>query len=274
MQLTHLLAPPVWLAIANLEHRPDQCQRRDGGGIGAQDAGSSASRTVFGELEQRSRSSAAKPPSGPTRTRSGIGPVPPAGRAADSACIGSLTSASSSQKTRRRAHRARRSFARRSAVRRSPERQDAALFGSFDGVGAHAVEIDARDLGVPVITGCGRDAPSRRPSAPCNRGGHAERREQVMQIECAGLGPRALGDVDRDCAFSRACQRASPFPVAAVENQHGIAGFEAQHIAEVVRLRRIRRESPASREHRCTGGACGNRSGAWFPALVVPSSVF
>src|SRR5262249_49593762 len=48
---------------------------------------------------------------------------------------------------------------------------------------------------------------------------------------------------ERQPAFSRACERAPPFAVAAVEYQHAIARFQPQHVAEVIGLRRIEHDA-------------------------------
>jgi hypothetical protein len=116
------------------------------------------------------------------------------------------------------------------------KRQDAALLRGLDGICAHALEVDARDL---------RVAHEHRLQS---RGAHLHRLlchvveasmfewcEQVMQVERPGLRPRAFDDGKREGAFL-APERAAPFAVAAVEDQHAVAGFQAQHGAEIVGL--------------------------------------
>ena len=106
-----------------------------------------------------------------------------------------------------------------------------------------------------------------------------ERREQVVQVERAGLRPGLRADDERELALSGACQSGAPFAVATVEHQHRIAGRHPQHVAEVVRLRRIERDArplferridvQARRAEIVAGHRCRVLSG-W--ALVAPDS--
>ena len=198
MLLTHLLGSrQSALALSPIsEHRSDQRQRRDGGGIGAQDAGSEREPHHIGQLEQRVAlvGRRSRPPDRPGR------------QAGSARCRRRVVrppaqpSGPSPRRPRRR--RPGGGPASRSAIMWSNgqrcadlrERQDAALLGGLDGVGAHAVEIDARDLGMPGD----HRLQAGRPHLDgllhhVVEAGMLERREQVMQIECAGLGPRALG---------------------------------------------------------------------------------
>ena len=91
---------------------------------------------------------------------------------------------------------------RRADVR---QRQDAALFGRLDGIRPQALEIDARDLGVP------REDRLQAGRAHFDRllrhvveAGVFEGSEPVMQVEGAGLGPGAGADGRaRGCVFQR-----------------------------------------------------------------------
>ena len=64
----------------------------------------------------------------------------------------------------------------------------------------------------------------------------------VVQIERAALGPGAGTDGQRKAAFSRTREHPLPFAVTTVENQHRIAGFQPQHVAEIVCLRGVERD--------------------------------
>jgi hypothetical protein len=63
-----------------------------------------------------------------------------------------------------------------------------------------------------------------------------------MQVEGVGLGPGAGADGEGEVAFPGAREHSLPFAVTAVESQHGIAGFQPQHVAEVVCLRGVERD--------------------------------
>ena len=84
-----------------------------------------------------------------------------------------------------------------------------------------------------------------------------ERREQIVQVGRAGLRPGEPVDVEREPAFAGARQGGLPFTLAAVENQHGVAGPEPQHIAQVICLRRIERDACPFRKRRIEKKAGG-----------------
>ena len=67
-----------------------------------------------------------------------------------------------------------------------------------------------------------------------------ERRKQVMQVLRFGLRPGLLlQDEGRALAVG---ERRLPFTIFAVERQDPIAGLEAQHVAEIMRLRFVERD--------------------------------
>src|SRR5262249_1186649 len=83
------------------------------------------------------------------------------------------------------------------------QREDAALLGRLDRVGLHALEVDARDLGVP-----GED---RLQAGGTHldgllhhvvEAGVLERREQIVEVACGALRPRALDQLQRQLAFA------------------------------------------------------------------------
>ena len=241
--------------------RPRRC-RRAGCAARARAAPRWAARS------SAARSSSAKPPSGPISTASGGGRCRRPRRAAASAATGSFTSASSSQNTSRRVGLALGQHAveaeRGGDLR---QRQDAALLGGLDRIGPHPLEIDARDLGVP------REHRLQARGAHLDRLLHhvveprmLERGEQVMQVERRGLRAGLFADARATArVFRRLPGVARHSPSRPLNTSTGAPAFEPQHIAQVVRLRRVERERlrrpRAGRRHRASG--CGNRSAAW-----------
>ena len=159
---------------------------------------------MFGSRSSAARSSAAKPPSGPISTASGIGPAVGAARlrqrgdrvlylrvlVAEDQKPGGIALGDHPVQAQRRGN--------------FRQRQDAALLGRLDRIGAHAVEVDARDLGVP-----GDDRLQARRAHLDRLLRHVvearmlERREQVMQVERSGLRPGAGVDLERELARFR-----------------------------------------------------------------------
>src|SRR5438552_12465515 len=114
------------------------------------------------------------------------------------------------------------------------KRQDAALLRGLDGICTHAFEVEARDLSVAREDRLqSRGAHLHRLLCHVIEAGMFERCEQVMQVERAGLWPRAFGDGEREGAFL-ARQRAAPFPVAAVEYEYAVGRARAQDGASVL----------------------------------------
>ena len=120
--------------------------------------------------------------------------------------------------------------------------KNAALLGRLNRIGAHAIEIDARNLRVP-----GHDRLQPR-SAHFDRFLHEivepcvlERRKQKMQI--AGAGLRALLGADNQAygTFAASSQRRPPLTIGSVEQQHSVSTLKPKHIKQVVRLVPIER---------------------------------
>ena len=127
--------------------------------------------------------------------------------------------------------------------------ENAALLGGLDRVGAHALEIDASDLAV-----LHRDRLQPR-GAHLDRLLHhvvearvLERREQVVQIARRRLRPRLLADVERGGALAGVGEARAPLAVAAVEEEHAVAGFEPHDVLQIVRLRSVERQPRAGGE--------------------------
>ena len=112
--------------------------------------GPSASRTVFGDLSSAARSSAAKPPSGPIRTASGnavtLSPAPRLHQRGNRVLhLGLLVAEHQEAGGGALAEH----LLQRPRLADVRQCQDTALFGRLDGIRPQALEIDARDLGVP-----------------------------------------------------------------------------------------------------------------------------
>jgi len=113
--------------------------------------------------------------------------------------------------------------------------QDAALFGRFDNVGPHPVEIDPRGLGAARDDG---------PQTPCTHLDRLldhvvqarvfERRKHEVEIVGRGLGADLSGNLQMHGFSSLDNEFGQPFAVAAVENQDLCSGSQAQHVAQVI----------------------------------------
>lgn len=77
-----------------------------------------------------------------------------------------------------------------------------------------------------------------------------ERREQVMQVARRGLLAGLFTD-RQGRMLGAAGKRRAPFAVAAVEGQNLATGAEAQHMAQVMRLRFIERGLRSGAERGC-----------------------
>ena len=233
---------------------PPRCRRAECAGRAKAAPHSAASRSA-------ARSSSANPPSGPTRTASGD-----CGCTRPSAAAGLMASASSSQNTRHRAgSRCGDVAVKRHRRRDLRQRKNAALLRRFDGIRAHALEIDPRHLAV-----AGEDGLQPRHAHLHGLLHHVieprrlQRSEQIVQVRRRGLLPRLGADGERRgalCPF----ERRAPLAVPAVENEDPVAGLQAQHMAEIVRLGAVERDRPArfAAARRRKAGDCGNRSRAW-----------
>ena len=166
-----------------------------------------------------SRSDGAKPPSGPISTASGPGAI------ARSAAMGSRVAAPSSQKISLRAGshvcEDRLELARLGHL---GDAQDAALLGRLDGVGAHAVEVDARDVGSL------RQHRSQPGCAHLGRLLHhvvearmLQRRKQVVQVGAGLLRPDLVRDLESDVAPAAPRDPRLPLAVAPVEDEKAVA---------------------------------------------------
>ncbi len=76
-----------------------------------------------------------------------------------------------------------------------------------------------------------------------------ERREHIVQVGETVLFP-GLADDLRAVRPLAARERGLPFAVAAVEDQHGVARRQPQHIAEVVGLVAVKRDAAAGGQRR------------------------
>src|SRR5437868_4705547 len=64
-----------------------------------------------------------------------------------------------------------------------------------------------------------------------------------MEIERRGLLAAALGNRNRDVSLTRAGEDGPPLAVPAVENEHPVARFEPQHVAQIVGLAPVERNA-------------------------------
>ena len=129
------------------------------------------------------------------------------------------------------------------------KRKNAALLGRFNGIGAHALEIDPRDL---AMTGEDRLQPRHAHFDGLLH--HVieprrfERCEQVVQVQGLGLGTRLGGDGERHRALGALREARAPFAITAVKDQHRLARFEPQHMGQVMRLGAIEDDARPRRE--------------------------
>ena len=228
--------------------------------------GPSARRTTFGKRKSATRSSSAKPPSGPTSTASGgrRGAGRAGGGEGGDRVLDLGVFVAEHQQAVRIALR--QQAVERYRVADFRQRQDATLLGRLDRIGPHAVEIDPADLAVA----CQHRLQPRGPELDgllhhVIEAGVFERCEQVMQIERAELGPGQRLHGQGNAAFSAVSERCPPFAVPSIEDQDPVAGLAAKHIAQIVGLGGVQSEAGASvqRGRNVTALGCGNRSAAW-----------
>jgi len=115
------------------------------------------------------------------------------------------------------------------------EREDAALLRRLDDVRAHALGIDAGDLRVPRQHRLdARGAHLDRLLHYVVEPGVLERREHEIDPSGCRLRPRLIADRERAAALAHRRDLGPPFAVAAVEQKHGVAGRQAQHVEEII----------------------------------------
>ena len=123
----------------------------------------------------------------------------------------------------------------------------------LDGIGAHAIEIDARDLAMLREDGL----QSRYPHLdrllhhiikPCR----FKRCEQILQVAGGGLLSCAIGNAQRRVAPA-AFEHGAPFAVAAVEEQDFLPVCEPQHSSKVMGLGTIERDRSAGGKRSIAG---------------------
>ena len=105
------------------------------------------------------------------------------------------------------------------------KRQNAALFGRFDGIRADALEVHALNLRMPRHHRLQPRSPEfHRLLHHVIEAGMLDGSEQVVQIAGRALRPGRFGDFERICPLGCARQDRPPFAIAPVEDQDRIAG--------------------------------------------------
>jgi hypothetical protein len=127
------------------------------------------------------------------------------------------------------------------------------VFRTFpaSGIGADAIEVHATNLRVPRhhrLQARGTELDGLLHHVV--EAGVLERGKQVMQIAGRTLRPGPLRDFEHAHPAGRPRQDRPPFPIAAVEDQDGIAGLEPQHREKVVRLCPVKLDRGAGGQRR------------------------
>ncbi len=115
---------------------------------------------------------------------------------------------------------------------------EVALFRCFDGIGTHAVQVDAPCNGsLRHHRAQTARAKLRRLLNEIIKARVFEWRKNIVDVwRWLHFGRLAL-DAKRDCLLADAGQVGEPFPVAAIEQRNRISRFQAQDIGKVMRLR-------------------------------------
>ena len=146
----------------------------------------------------------------------------------------------------------------------------AALLRGLDHIGAHALEIDPRHLGVPGDHRLQpRGAHLHRLLHQVIEPGMLERREQEMQVARPRLLAHALADQRGQRPLAGAGEPRLPFAVAAVEQQQGIAALEPQHVEQVIGLVAVERNLAAAGQRGIEVDAGGAEIVGWHGAFVA-----